>query len=242
MHLLQQAGSAQPCLDEHTCWGDVLAPSTAAAYANKAHSVCMPIVFAAVLPTHLFRTPAQLCLHVPCLRPVALRPCCNIMLSCTWLLCLAVLCHAVLHPLLSWTLFLPCCPALYCPAPFSSGLARPASSCTCAGDVLHVDKEYYLSTYTSSAPMLRRSAPLLLCLDAVHPVADQAQSTPGSAQPLLSCICATAACRYIDKDYYLNTHRSSAPMAAFKQRLEAANWSMDITGQGYNELNIGFMQ
>jgi hypothetical protein len=31
-------------------------------------------------------------------------------------------------------------------------------------------------------------------------------------------------------------------MAAFKQRLAAANWSMDITGQGYNELNIGFMQ
>jgi hypothetical protein len=50
-----------------------------------------------------------------------------------------------------------------------------------------------------------------------------------------------APCRYIDKTYYLQVHRTSAAMAAFKQRLAAAGWQVQISGRSYNELNIGFM-
>jgi hypothetical protein len=49
-------------------------------------------------------------------------------------------------------------------------------------------------------------------------------------------------CRYINKEYYLKVHRTSAPMATFKQCLATAGWQVQISGQSYNELNIGFMQ
>lgn len=54
-------------------------------------------------------------------------------------------------------------------------------------------------------------------------------------------LCASGTCRYIDKEYYLKVHRQSAPMAAFKQCLATASWQVQISGQSYNELNIGFM-
>lgn len=50
-----------------------------------------------------------------------------------------------------------------------------------------------------------------------------------------------AASRYIDKTYYLQVHRTSPAMAAFKQRLAAAGWQVQISGRSYNELNIGFI-
>jgi hypothetical protein len=54
-----------------------------------------------------------------------------------------------------------------------------------------------------------------------------------AAMPLL--------CRYVHKDYYLQVHRTSAAMAAFKQRLAAVSGQVEISGHSYNELDIGFM-
>jgi len=48
-------------------------------------------------------------------------------------------------------------------------------------------------------------------------------------------------CRFLDKEYYVGVHRTSEAMATFKQRLATAPFEVKISGQSYNELNIGFM-
>lgn len=48
-------------------------------------------------------------------------------------------------------------------------------------------------------------------------------------------------CRFLDKEYYLGVHRTSEAMATFKQHLATAPFEVKISGQSYNELNIGFM-
>jgi hypothetical protein len=64
-----------------------------------------------------------------------------------------------------------------------------------------------------------------------------------AALVLLLCLhlCLHLLCRYVHKDYYLQVHRTSAAMAAFKQRLAAVSAQVEISGQSYNKLDIGFM-
>lgn len=90
-------------------------------------------------------------------------------------------------------------------------------------------------------PLLQAMCPSVKMHQHIHTLIklDVEQSLPSTHHIHPNCDC-DGLCRYIDKDYYLSVHRTSAPMLKFKQSIAEADWKAEVKGHSYDELDIGF--